>query len=49
MKWQPVIAGVDGSPESLRAASLAWRIARAGDTRCVLVHAVATRMAVAMG
>jgi len=41
MKWQPVIAGVDGSPESLRAASLAWRIARAADTRCVLVHAVA--------
>jgi nucleotide-binding universal stress UspA family protein len=40
MKWQPVVAGVDGSPESLRAASLAWRIARAADTRCVLVHAV---------
>jgi len=40
MKWQPIIAGVDGSPESLRAASLAWRIARAADTRCVLVHAV---------
>ena len=40
MKWQPVIAGVDGSAESLRAASLAWRIARAADTRCVLVHAV---------
>ena len=28
---QPIIAGVDGSPESLRAASLAWRIARAAD------------------
>lgn len=40
MKWQPVIAGVDGSAESLRAASLAWRIARAADARCVLVHAV---------
>jgi nucleotide-binding universal stress UspA family protein len=40
MKWQPIIAGVDGSTESLRAASLAWRIARAADTRCVLVHAV---------
>jgi len=40
MKWQPIIAGVDGSPESLRAAALAWRIARAADTRCVLVHAV---------
>lgn len=40
MKWQPIIAGVDGSPESLRAAALAWRIARSGDTRCVPVHAV---------
>jgi len=40
MKWQPIIAGVDGSSESLRAASLAWRIAKAVDTRCVLVHAV---------
>lgn len=40
MKWQPIIAGVDGSPESLRAAALAWRVARAADTRCVLVHAV---------
>ena len=40
MKWQPIIAGVDGSAESLRAASLAWRIARAADAQCVLVHAV---------
>lgn len=40
MKWQPIIAGVDGSPESLRAASLAWRIARAADAQCLLVHAV---------
>ena len=40
MRWQPIIAGVDGSPESLRAASLAWRIAKAADTRCLLVHAV---------
>lgn len=40
MKWQPIIAGVDGSPESLRAASLAWRIARVADARCVLVYAV---------
>ncbi|HET9386104.1 MAG TPA: universal stress protein [Gemmatimonadales bacterium] len=40
MQWQPIIAGVDGSPESLRAAALAWRIARVADTRCVLVHAV---------
>jgi nucleotide-binding universal stress UspA family protein len=40
MTWQPIVAGVDGSFESLRAASLAWRIARAADARCVLVHAV---------
>jgi nucleotide-binding universal stress UspA family protein len=40
MTWQPIIAGVDGSAESLRAAALAWRIARAADARCVLVHAV---------
>ena len=40
MTWQPIVAGVDGSPESCRAASLAWRIARAADARCVLVHAV---------
>ncbi|MGE5802235.1 MAG: universal stress protein [Gemmatimonadota bacterium] len=40
MTWQPIVAGVDGSPESFRAASLAWRIARAADARCVLVYAV---------
>lgn len=40
MKWQPIVAGVDGSRESLRAAALAWRIAKAADTSCVLVHAV---------
>jgi nucleotide-binding universal stress UspA family protein len=37
---QPIIAGVDGSQESVRAASLAWRLARAMDAQCVLVHAV---------
>lgn len=40
MKWQPIIAGVDGSPESFRAAALAWRIARAAEAQCVLVYAV---------
>lgn len=40
MLRQSIIAGVDGSPESLRAASLAQRIARAVDARCLLVHAV---------
>ena len=37
---QPIIAGIDGSQESVRAASLAWRLARAMDAQCVLVHAV---------
>jgi nucleotide-binding universal stress UspA family protein len=40
VKWQPVVVGVDGSSESLRAASLAWRIARAADAQCVLVYVV---------
>jgi nucleotide-binding universal stress UspA family protein len=40
VNWQPIIAGVDGSAESLRAASLAWQIARAADVRCVMVYAV---------
>jgi nucleotide-binding universal stress UspA family protein len=40
MKSKPIIVGVDGSRESLRAASLAWRIAQADDTKYVLVHAV---------
>lgn len=40
MKWKPIIAGVDGSPESFRAASLAWRIARTADAQCILVYAV---------
>jgi nucleotide-binding universal stress UspA family protein len=40
MRGQPVIAGVDGSDESLRAAALACRIARAADAECVLVYAV---------
>jgi nucleotide-binding universal stress UspA family protein len=38
--WKPIVAGVDGSPESMRAAALAWRIARAADARCILVYAV---------
>lgn len=40
MKSKPILAGVDGSPESVRAAALAWRIARAADASCVLVYAV---------
>ena len=40
MTRQTIVAGVDGSLESFRAASLAWRIARAADAACVLVYAV---------
>ena len=40
MRGQPIIAGVDGSVESLKAAALACRIARAADADCVLVYAV---------
>lgn len=39
MKPQSIVAGVDGSPESASAASAAWMLARATDSRCRLVHA----------
>lgn len=40
MKWHPVVAGVDGSPESLCAAGRAWRIARAAEVPCIFAYAV---------
>lgn len=40
VKWQPIVAGVDGSPESLRAALRAWRLARAAAVPCILAYAV---------
>jgi nucleotide-binding universal stress UspA family protein len=39
MNWKPVVVGVDASLESAAAAALGVEIARAGHTRCVLVHA----------
>lgn len=39
MDWQPIIVGVDGSPESVRAAVLGSILAQAAHTECVLVHA----------
>lgn len=36
---QPIIVGVDGSPESASAASVGWMLARAADVKCQLVHA----------
>ena len=38
--WQSIIAGVDGSPESLDAAALAWRIAERAKVRLILVRAL---------
>ncbi|HET7789782.1 MAG TPA: universal stress protein [Gemmatimonadales bacterium] len=40
MTAKPVIAGVDGSPESVRAAALACRLAEARGVKCLLVHVV---------
>ena len=40
MNRQPVVVGVDGSPESIHAAVIASRIARDSGTECVLVYAV---------
>jgi len=37
---KPVIVGVDGSPEAVRAAALGWKIAEEARTECRLVHAV---------
>jgi len=37
---KPVVVGVDGSPESVRAAALGWRIAEAGGVRCALICAL---------
>ena len=39
MKTHPIVVGVDGSPESASAASVAWMLARAADVPCLLVHA----------
>ncbi len=36
--WRPIIAGVDASEASVVAATIAWEIAQAAETDCVLVH-----------
>jgi nucleotide-binding universal stress UspA family protein len=47
---KPIVAGIDGSPASLRAAALASKLAAAAKTRCQLVHAVPDgRLARAVG
>jgi nucleotide-binding universal stress UspA family protein len=40
MSRKPVVVGVDGSPESVRAAALGWRIAQAAGVECRLIHAL---------
>ncbi|HET7380915.1 MAG TPA: universal stress protein, partial [Gaiellales bacterium] len=40
MAWKPIIVGVDGTPESLRAAALAARIANTARAQLIPVHAV---------
>ncbi|HYL21830.1 MAG TPA: universal stress protein [Gemmatimonadales bacterium] len=40
MAWNPIIVGVDGSPESRGAVELAWTIAQAARAPLVPVHAV---------
>src|SRR5260370_25475412 len=39
MSWKPIIVGVDGSPESVRAAVLGVAAAERAGTTCHLVHA----------
>jgi nucleotide-binding universal stress UspA family protein len=39
MSVQPIVIGVDASPESASAASVGWMLARAADVPCRLVHA----------
>ena len=34
MGWKPIVAGVDGSPESIRAAALACTLAEAAGMEC---------------
>jgi nucleotide-binding universal stress UspA family protein len=40
MTWKPIVAGVDASPEGVRAAVEAARLAEKARTKCFLVHAV---------
>ena len=39
MSWQPIVVGVDASPEAAGAAGFACRMARVAGTSCHLVHA----------
>ena len=40
MAWKKIVVGVDGSPESVRAAVTGAMLAEQAEIECVLVHAV---------
>lgn len=40
MSWNPIIAGVDASPEGAWAGAAAWRLAKQAGADCRLIHAV---------
>lgn len=40
MTWNPIIAGVDATPEGGLAGAVAWRLAGASGASCRLIHAV---------
>src|SRR5436309_4978842 len=39
MSWQPIVVGVDASPEAAGAAAFAFRMSQRAGTSCHLVHA----------
>src|SRR2546429_7771574 len=39
MSWQPIVVGVDASPEAAGAAAFAFRMSQQAGTTCHLVHA----------
>lgn len=45
MSWQPILVGVDASPEAAGAAAFACRIAERAGTTCQLVHATSDVLA----
>jgi nucleotide-binding universal stress UspA family protein len=42
--FQPIVAGVDGSPAGALAGAVGWRMAQMGGAQCLLIHAVRNLM-----